>query len=75
MTAVIPPQADDGFSGVVQRNYHYSSNMGIKIMGFRIECDPMEAYGSYYIYFDDLRSTTDLFAESHRDPDDMVDGW
>jgi len=75
MTATIPPQADDGFSGVVQRNYHYNSNMGIKIVGFRIDCDPLEAYGSYYIYFDDLRATTDLFAEYHRDPDDMVDGW
>lgn len=75
MTATIPPQADDGFSGVVQRNYHYNNNMGIKIVGFRIDCDPLEAYGSYYIYFDDLRATTDLFSEYHRDPDDMVDGW
>jgi hypothetical protein len=75
MTVTIPPQADDGLSGVVQRNYHYNNHMGIKIMGFRIDCDPMEAYGSYYIYFDDLRAVTDLFSESHRDPDDMVDGW
>jgi hypothetical protein len=75
MTVTIPPQADDGLSGVVQRNYHYNNHMGIKIMGFRIDCDPMEAYGSYYIYFDDLRATTDLFSEYNRDPDDMVDGW
>ncbi|MDR1839388.1 MAG: flagellar filament outer layer protein FlaA [Treponema sp.] len=75
MVVTIPPQADDGLSGVVQRNYHYNSHMGIKIMGFRIDCDPMEAYGSYYIYFDDLRATTDLFSEYHRDPDDMTDGW
>jgi hypothetical protein len=75
MTVTIPPQADDGLSGVVQRNYHYNNHMGLKIMGFRIDCDPMEAYGSYYIYFDDLRAVTDLFSESHRDPDDMVDGW
>lgn len=75
MTVTIPPQADDGLSGVVQRNYHYNNHMGLKIMGFRINCDPMEAYGSYYVYFDDLRAVTDLFSESHRDPDDMVDGW
>jgi hypothetical protein len=75
MTVTIPPQAEDGLSGVVQRNYHYGNHMGIKIMGFRIDCDPMEAYGSYYIYLDDLRATTDLFSESHRDPDDMMDGW
>jgi hypothetical protein len=75
MTVTIPPQADDGLSGVVQRNYHYSNHMGLKIMGFRIDCDPMEAYGSYYFYLDDLRAVTDLFSEYHRDPDDMVDGW
>jgi len=60
---------------VIQRNYHYNNQMGIKIMGFRIECDPMEAMGSYYIYFDDLRAVTDLFSEEERDEDDMVDGW
>jgi hypothetical protein len=75
LTVAIPPQAEDGFSGVVQRNYHYNNQMGLKIMGFRIDCDPMEAYGSYYLYFDDLRAVTDLFAENNRDPDDMVDGW
>ncbi len=75
LTVAIPPQSDDGFSGVVQRNYHYNNQMGLKIMGFRIDCDPMEAYGSYYIYFDDLRAVTDLFAENNRDADDMVDGW
>jgi hypothetical protein len=75
MTVTIPPQADDGLSGVVQRNYHYNNHMGIKVIGFRIDCDPMEAYGSYYIYFDDLRAVTDLFSEYNRDPDDMVDGW
>jgi len=75
VTVTIPPQADDGLSGVVQRNYHYNNHMGIKVMGFRIDCDPLEAYGSYYIYLDDLRAMTDLFSERHRDPDDMVDGW
>ena len=75
LTVAIPPQADDGVHGVVQRNYHYNNQMGIKITGFRIDCDPMEAYGSYYVYFDDLRAVTDLFAENNRDADDMADGW
>ncbi|MDR0657314.1 MAG: flagellar filament protein FlaA, partial [Treponema sp.] len=34
-----------------------------------------EAFGSYYIYLDDLRATVDLFAEDNRDPDDMNDAW
>jgi len=75
MYATIPPAPDDGLSGVVQRSYNYSYHFGVKIIGFRIDCDPMEARGSYYIYFDDLRAHTDIFSEHHRDPDDMVDGW
>jgi hypothetical protein len=75
LTVAIPPQSSDGVNGVVQRSYHYNNQMGIKVTGFRIDCDPMEAYGNYYIYFDDLRAVTDLFAENNRDPDDMADGW
>jgi hypothetical protein len=75
LTVAIPPQGDDGLTGVVQRNYHYNSKMGIKILGFKIECDPSEAYGNYFIYLDDLRAVTDLFAEDNRDPDDMLDSW
>ena len=75
LTVAIPPQPMDGFNGIVQRNYHYNNNMGLKITGFRVDCDMMEAYGSYYIYFDDLRAITDLFAENNRDEDDMVDSW
>jgi hypothetical protein len=75
LTVAIPPQADDGLNGIVQRNYHYNNNLGIKITGLRIDVDPWEAYGSYYVYFDDLRAVTDLFAEDNRDADDMPDGW
>jgi hypothetical protein len=75
MTVAIPPQAEDGNHGIVQRNYHYNNQMGIRIVGFRIDFDPMEALGSYYVYFDDLRAVTDLFAEDNRDPDDMLDSW
>jgi hypothetical protein len=75
LTVAIPPQAENGLNGIVQRNYHYNNNMGIKIRGFRVDVDPWEAYGSYYIYLDDLRAVTDLFAEDNRDPDDMPDGW
>jgi hypothetical protein len=75
LTFVIPPQADDGINGIVQRNYHYNNQMGIKITGLRVDCDPTETVGSYYIYFDDLRAVTDLFAETNRDPDDMIDTW
>jgi hypothetical protein len=73
LTVAIPPQSVAG--GIPQRTYHYNNQMGLKIIGFRVECDPLEAYGNYYIYFDDLRAVTDLFAENDRDADDMADGW
>ncbi len=60
---------------IVQSEYHYTYKSGLKILGFRMEADPMESYGTYYLYLDDLRAVTDLFAESYRDTDDMVDGW
>ena len=63
LSVAIPPQNPDGRTGIVQRNFHYTSHMGLKIVGFRIECDPDEAFGTYYIYLDDLRAVTDLFAE------------
>ena len=77
LTVAVPPQNPDGRSGIVQRNFHFSSHMGLKIVGFKIECDPEEAFGTYYVYFDDLRAVTDLFAEdkSSRDADDMADTW
>jgi len=75
MSVAIPPQAEDGLRGIVQRNFHFNHNMGIKIRGFRIDVNPWQAYGTYYIYFDDLRAVTDLYADEVRDPDDMVDGW
>jgi hypothetical protein len=35
----------------------------------------MDSYGSYYVYFDDLRAVTDLYAENSRDADDPHDDW
>ena len=60
---------------IKQRDYHYANRMGIQIEGFRIDMDPEETFGTYYIYFDGLRATTDLFAEESRDIDDMNDSW
>ncbi len=68
MTTAVPPT-------LVQQDFHYNDRMGLQILGFMIEPDLMETYGTYYIYFDGLRALTDLFAEESRDPDDMVDSW
>ena len=68
LTVAVPPS-------IVQQDYHYTDRMGLQIIGFLVEPDMMEAYGTYYIYLDDLRAYTDLFADEYRDEDDMVDSW
>lgn len=75
LTAVIPPQQELGMNGIVQQNYHYSNISGLKVIGFRIDCDLMDTYGAYYVYLDDLRASTDLFTETLREPDDPIDDW
>lgn len=74
LTATIPA-SPDGKTGVVQSNSHYPDRSGIRIVGFRIVCDPEDAFGTYYIYFDDMRAVTDVFEFESRDPSDMVDSW
>lgn len=68
MTVAIPPDIE-------QQDPRVSDRTGLRFRGFMIRPDMLQAYGSYYVYFDDLRATTDLFGEEVRDPDDMVDGW
>ncbi len=75
MTVAIPPQNSAGKTGIIQKDYHYGTSMGLKIVGFRVECDPEDAYGHYYIYFDDLRVVSDLYEVDMRDEDDMNDNW
>ncbi|MEL3908749.1 MAG: flagellar filament outer layer protein FlaA [Treponemataceae bacterium] len=77
MTAAIPPQGVNAYagSGIIQRNTHYGKNIGLKIVGFKVNCDLDESYGKYYIYFDDLRAVTDLYEVEMADPDDMDDNW
>jgi hypothetical protein len=68
MTVAVPPS-------IKQRDFHYNDRSGIKVVGFTIETDPLEAFGTYYVYFDDMRAVTDLFAAESRDADNMADVW
>ena len=68
MTVAIPPS-------ILQSEYHFAYRSGLKITGFEVDTDPLDSYGTYYLYLDDLRAVTDLFGESKRDSDDMSDGW
>ena len=68
LTVAIPPS-------ILQTEYHYTYRSGLRLTGLKIECDPLDAFGTYYVYFDDLRAVTDLFGEAKRDADDMSDDW
>ena len=68
MTVAVPPT-------ITQSEYHFGGKDGIVFEGLKIEFDLAETYGQYYIYFDDLRAWTDLFAEVARDDDSMSDDW
>ena len=74
LTCVIPP-SPDGEHGIVQRSAYFGDKPGLKVLGFRIDCNPMKARGTYYMYLDDLRAVTDLYDVQHHDEDDMLDNW
>lgn len=74
LTAVVPP-SPDGEHGIVQHSAYYGNKPGLKVIGFRVDCNPMLARGSYYMYLDDLRTVTDLYDVENHDPDDMSDEW
>jgi hypothetical protein len=74
LTTAIPP-SPDGVHGIVQTSPYHGDKPGLRVVGFRVDCNPMEAQGAYFVYFDDLRAVTDLYDVENRDPDDMNDAW
>lgn len=74
MTVAIPP-SPDGERGIVQQSAYYGDRPGLRIIGFRVDCDPLLARGTYYMYLDDLRAVTDLYDMENRNEDDMIDNW
>ena len=74
LTCVVPP-SPDGEHGIVQSSAYYGDKPGLKILGFRVDCNPVQARGTYYMYLDDLRVVTDLYDMENHDEDDMADNW
>ena len=68
LTVAVPPT-------LVQSNYRVSFISGINILGFVVDCNPLEDYGTFYVYFDDMTAVTDLFGLQQRSADDMSDAW
>ena len=74
MSVAIPP-TPDGEHGIIQQSAYNGIRPGLRIVGFRVDCNPMLARGAYYLYFDDLRAITDLYDSENRDEYDMSDDW
>ena len=74
MSVAVPP-TPDGEHGIIQSSAYSGIKPGLRIVGFRIDCNPMLARGTYYMYLDDLRAVTDLYDIENRDEDDMNDDW
>ena len=74
LTCVVPPSPDSEH-GIVQHSEYYGDQPGLRIIGFRVDCDPMLSRGRYYLYLDDLRCVTDLYDTLNHDEDDMPDTW
>lgn len=74
LTTAIPP-SPDGEHGIIQQSVFHGDKPGLRIVGFRVDCNPMEAKGSFYMYLDDIRAVTDLYDIQNRDEDDMMDNW
>ncbi len=69
LTATIPPS-------LKQRDFQQSDlGTGLLIESFKIETSLEDSIGNFYVYFDDLRATTDLFGINAKDPDDPADNW
>ena len=78
MRAIIPPYeiTPEGYRlGIKQYNSRVPLNSGLELVALIIEPLFTEAYGSYYVYFDDMRATTDLSVFGLQDADDIVDAW
>ena len=62
-------------TNIAQDNFNNTEWRGISFTGFSIETDPLESYGVFYVYFDEMRAVTDIYNEEYRDEDNMADGW
>ncbi len=74
MTVTVPV-SPDGKRGIVQQSPFWGERPGLRIVGFRVDCDPETAFGQYYMYLDDLRAVTDLYSIENLDGDDPSDNW
>jgi len=60
---------------IKQYDYRFFTKRGLVFKGFLINCDPIESYGKYYLYFDNLSAEVSRFWEEYQDKNDPIDTW
>ncbi len=53
----------------------HSQDVGLDFLGIRVDLDPQSTNGKYFVYFDDLTATVDLYMDSYSDESDPRDTW
>ncbi len=52
--------------GVVQSDPLFGTRRGLTVLGLYVKCSPLEAWGKYYVYFDNLSAEVSRFFEEYR---------
>lgn len=60
---------------ITQFDYKITNRRGLVFKGFMVECSPLESWGKYYIYFDNLTAEVSRFWEEYQDQRDPMDTW
>ncbi len=60
---------------IVQYDYKFTTRRGLVFKGFVVQCNSLESWGKYYIYFDNLVAEVSRFWEEYQDENDPSDIW
>jgi TonB family protein len=64
MSAAVPLFDPAAGTGIVQDDRHYTSPPGLRIAAMKVDFDPDEAYGDFYVYFSDIEATVEGLSPS-----------
>lgn len=60
---------------IPQEDFRGQYEQGVRFMGLRIDVDPKDSFGKYYVYFDQLMAKTDMYLETYMEKDNPIDTW
>lgn len=68
MRAYLPARDPAAGYGIVQDDPHYLAPPGLRVAGLRLRFEPEEAYGSLYVYFDELKAVSRIVSTEEAPP-------